>query len=108
MIIYGRVPLMLLEKCVGLEVGSCELCAADKNVLTDRRGERFPILRLPDHRNLLLNSRPTVMSDRKDELARAGIRAGHFIFSTETAAEVDRVWNAYKTGAPLEGNKRRI
>ncbi|MBQ9778317.1 MAG: U32 family peptidase [Clostridia bacterium] len=107
-IVYGRIPLMLLEKCAGLEVGSCELCAKGQNALVDRRGERFPLLRTPDHRNILLNSRPTVMSDRRAELLRAGICGGHYIFTTENAAEVDLVLEAYRLGTPLTGNKRRI
>jgi putative protease len=105
-IVYGRIPLMLLEKCAGCEVGSCESC--DENVLVDRRGERFPIRRLPPHRNLLFNSRPTVMSDRGADLARAKLHAGHFLFSIESEEEVDRVIDAYRNGTPLGGAMRRI
>ena len=107
-IVYGRVPLMLLEKCAGREVGDCTACAEGKNCLTDRRGERFPILRLPPHRNILCNSRPTWMADRRSELARAGITAGHFLFTIESAAEVDRVITAYQNGTPPKGATRRI
>ncbi len=107
-IVYGRVPLMLLEKCAAKECGDCTQCEKGHNVLIDRRGERFPILRLPPHRNLLYNSRPTVMSDRRAELARAGITAGHFIFSVESAKEVDRVIAAYEDGTPMPGQLRRI
>ena len=107
-IIYGRVPLMLLEKCVGREVGNCKLCESGENALIDRRGERFPILCLPPHRNILYNSRPTVMSDKKGDLARANITGGHYIFSIESTAEVDRVLAAYEKGAPLNIPMRRI
>ncbi len=107
-IIYGRIPLMLLEKCAGREVGNCEQCETQHNVLVDRRGERFPILRLPPHRNLLYNSRPTVMSDRAADLARASITAGHFIFSVESPTEVDGVIAAYRAGRAIPGAMRRI
>ena len=107
-IVYGRIPLMLLEKCAGQEVGNCQKCEKGQNALVDRRRERFPILRLPPHRNILLNSRPTGMSDRRAELTRAGIRAGHYIFSVESPDEIDRVIAAYQSGAPLAGNVRRI
>ncbi len=107
-IVYGRIPLMLLEKCVGKEVGNCDMCRDGVNYLVDRRGERFPVLRLAPHRNLLCNSRPTVMSDRRDELLRAGIVGGHYIFTTETAREVDRVLAAYREGAAPKGQIRRI
>lgn len=107
-VVYGRIPLMLLEKCAGKEVGSCEQCAKGQNALVDRRRERFPILQLPPHRNILLNSRPTAMSDRSAELARAGLAAGHFIFTLESPAEVERVISAYQSGTPLPGPVRRI
>lgn len=107
-VIYGRIPLMTLEKCVGREVGSCETCKTGKNILTDRRGEKFPILQLYPHRSLVVNSRPTVMSDRGRELRAAGITGGHFIFTVETATEVAKILHAYQTGAPLDGPVRRI
>jgi putative protease len=107
-IVYGRIPLMLLEKCAGQEVGTCEKCDKEQNALVDRRREKFPILRLPPHRNILLNSRPTAMSDRRAELARAGINAGHYIFTIESPAEVNGTINAYQTGTPLQGAVRRI
>jgi len=107
-IVYGRVPLMVLEKCAGLEVGTCRTCAEDKNQLVDRRGEKFPVLRLPPHRSLILNSRPTVMSDKKEELQRAGLPGGHFLFTLESPREVDAVISAYRKGTPLSGAVRRI
>ncbi len=107
-IVYGRIPLMLLEKCTGQEVGSCEKCEKGQNALVDRRRERFPILRLSPHRNILVNSRPTGMSDRHAELAHANLPAGHFLFTLETPAEVDGVIAAYQKGTPLQGAVRRI
>ncbi len=107
-IVYGRMPLMLLEKCALREIDGCERCAKGTGALVDRRGERFPILRLPQHRNILYNARPTVMSDRKAELVRAGIVAGHYLFSVEAPDEVDTVINAYEKGLPLGSPMRRI
>ena len=108
-IVYGRIPLMLLEKCVGKEIGSCTLCGEGKNQLTDRRGEKFPVLRLPgSHRNVVYNSHPTVMSDRPRDLAAAGLSAGHFLFTTERADEVDAVIRAYRDHTPLYNKIRRM
>ena len=108
-IVYGRVPLMLLEKCVGREVGNCAACAEGKNQFTDRRGEKFPVFRLgAGHRNLLYNSRPTVMSDRARDLAAARVRGGHYIFSVESPTEVDAVIRAYREGTPLGNKIKRI
>ncbi len=96
---YGRIPLMLTERCFVKENFSCDKCG--KAALTDRRGKRFPILREYEHRNLILNSEITYMADKRDELARAGLSL-HFIFSTETKEEVRAVLSAYKKGLAME------
>ena len=107
-IIYGRVPLMTLEKCAGKEVGSCAACEKGENALTDRRGEKFPVLQHYPHRSVIVNSRPTYMADKARELAATGITGGHFIFTVETASEVKRVISDYQNGAPPKGAVRRI
>ena len=107
-IIYGRVPLMTLEKCVGKEIGSCAACGQGKNVLVDRRGEKFPVLQLYPHRSIVVNSRPTYMADKRRELTAAGITGGHFIFTTESTSEVNEIINAYKNATPPKGPVRRI
>ena len=118
-VVYGRLPLMLLEKCViqSLVAGkkapdrsACSLCASGDVALRDRMGVRFPVLRLDDtgHRNVLYNSLPLSMTDRADELERARVTAQHNLFTVESADEVDEVIRATKTGAPLPGDVRRI
>ncbi|MBE6604878.1 MAG: U32 family peptidase [Ruminococcaceae bacterium] len=107
-IVYGRIPLMTLEKCVGRELGGCEACHKDSLSLTDRRGERFPVLREAPHRSIIVNSRPTGMSDKRRELLGAGVCGGHFIFTTETKKAVLDVIAAYREGRPLSGPVRRI
>lgn len=107
-IVYGRVPLMLLEKCVGREVGDCRRCANEKNQYVDRRGEIFPVFRVFDHRNILCNARRVSMSDRRAALTAAHITAGHYLFTDETPDEVDGVLAAYRQERPLTGAVRRI
>ena len=107
-IVYGRLPLMTLEKCAIREISDCQSCEKNTVVLRDRRGIEFPILREWEHRNVIYNSLPTGMSDRTDQLLRAGLTAWHFIFSTEKALEVDRVIDAYLNGKALDGAVRRI
>lgn len=111
-IVYGRVPLMTLEKCVIKELygdkRACNVCAEAGAEMKDRRGFVFPIVREAEHRNIVLNSLPTSMSDRQDELFRAGITDRHFLFYTESPYEVDRVIEAYKKGTALDGKVRRI
>ncbi|MBE6555044.1 MAG: U32 family peptidase [Ruminococcaceae bacterium] len=107
-VIYGRIPLMTLEKCVGRELGGCDACHKGELQFVDRRGEKFPILRAMPHRNIILNSRPTVMSDRGRELSAAGVRGGHFIFTVESAQEAERVIGDYLEGRAPTGPVRRI
>jgi putative protease len=110
-VVYGRLPMMLLEKCAICEVSGCkgkstkQLCYAE---LTDRKGVTFPMLREGLHRNVIYNSLPTNMSDRADELTRYGISSKHFIFSTEDKGEIERVISAFKANAPLPQQVRRI
>ena len=108
LIVYGRIPLMTVEKCVIREITDCDTCAKNSAILTDRRGVRFPVLREWEHRNVIYNSLPTSMSDRQEQLTKAGITHQHFLFSTETPEEVDEVIRLWKKGATLPYPVRRI
>ena len=107
-IVYGRLPLMLLEKCAITELASCEVCAKGKAVLVDRKGMVFPVLREAHHRNIVYNSLPTYMGDKKQLLDRFGIYNRHFIFSCENAEQVDTVIDLFKNGLPFGSAVRRI
>jgi putative protease len=106
--IYGRTPLMITEKCVGKELGGCDICESGRAALTDRRGVSFPVLRIFDHRSLIVNSLPLYMADKKSELDRMGLNATHFIFTVESREEIARIINAYKRSTPPTGEVRRI
>ncbi len=105
-IVYGRIPLMLTERCFIKENFGCSECG--KSVLTDRRGAAFPMLREYLHRNLILNSLPTYMGDAREELARYRINHTHFIFTVEDEKEIATVLRAYEDGTPLGIQVRRI
>ena len=107
-IVYGRVPLMTLERCVNKQAAGCAACTKGKAQLIDRKGVKFPVVREYGHRNLVLNSLPTGMSDKQSALAACGITAQHFLFTVEHAAEVDAVIAAYKKGTALPYPVRRI
>ncbi len=108
--VYGRVPLMVTEKCVGKEIGDCSACESGSLKLTDRRGVVFPVARTFRHRSVIFNSVPIYMADKSAELDRAGISMRHFIFTVETASEVVQVINAYKKHLPPKdsGKIKRI
>ncbi len=107
-IVYGRLPLMTLEKCVQTEFSGCAACHENKGALTDRRGVSFPVLREWEHRNLVCNSLPTSMTDRGSELSRNRLTNLHFLFTVESPEEVDRVIDAHRHGRPVSGQVRRI
>ncbi|MBQ9151497.1 MAG: U32 family peptidase, partial [Clostridia bacterium] len=120
-LVYGRLPLMLLEKCAIREVyrhmkpdAVCrEICHRNAAVMRDRMGKDFPILREDSpsgggHRNIVYNSLPTGMSDRMDDLLRAHLGQHHFIFSVESPAEVDKVLAAYRDSRSLGAEVRRM
>ena len=109
---YGRIPLMTLEKCVIKELygdkQGCETCSRDGAEMKDRRGFVFPVIRTLPHRNIVLNSLPTQVSDRQDELDRVGATDRHFLFTVETPQEVDRVIEDYRCGRAPTDKVRRI
>ena len=107
-IVYGRVPLMTLERCINKQAAGCAACTKGTAQLVDRKGVKFPVVREYGHRNLVLNSLPTGMSDKQSALAASGIVAQHFLFTVESAAEVEKVISAYKKGTALPYPVRRI
>ncbi len=109
-VVYGRIPLMTVEKCVIREVADCDKCGKGCVALTDRRGIKFPVFREQDHRNVIYNSFPTYMADREDDLIKYGIGYRHFIFSDETGAEVNEVIRRHREHVPPSDNRwvRRI
>ncbi len=105
-IVYGRIPLMLTERCFIKENFGCNSC--NRAALSDRRGARFPMVRQYPHRNLILNSLPTYMGDKKNTLTAYGVRGEHFLFTTETAKDAAAVIRAYRAGEGLPFPCRRI
>ncbi len=104
-VVYGRIPLMLTERCFVRENGGCDCCM--KFAFTDRMGKRFPVIREYPHRNLILNAVVTYMGDRQDDYKKIGL-SEHFLFTTESAAEIRRVLRAFENRESLPGEVRRI
>ena len=103
-IVYGKIPLMITERCFIKENFGCESCG--KASLEDRTGVKFPLMREFGHRNLLINSRPTYMGDRKAELKAHNISHEHFIFTNESADEIASAVDDYIHERRLDGIRR--
>ena len=117
-IVYGRVPLMIVEKCVISELypcgyaknggAPCKTCATDSARLVDRTGASFPVMREFYHRNVIFNSLPTYVADKQRELPEEERLTRHFIFSCETREEVKEVIDSYKNCTPASSRVRRL
>ncbi len=94
-IVYGKVPLMTLERPTG------------QRVLRDRRGVSFPVLR-EGGKDIVINSVPIYMGDRSDLLKKSGIFDMHFIFTTENSDDVKNIIKCYITGKEINNNVKRI
>lgn len=95
--VYGRIPLMLTKRCF-VSDGGCSKRGKGvpcKAVLTDRKGERFPVFS-ENCSSVICNSRVLWMADRLNSIPN--MSAMHFMFTDETADRVDDVIRAYKGG----------
>ncbi|MBQ7715417.1 MAG: U32 family peptidase [Clostridia bacterium] len=132
-IVYGKLPLMLTERCAISDGGEacpfggtggrsarpagkraatvgerkCDgsLCSS---YLEDRTGVRFPVIGLPDCSNVIFNSVPIYMADKRDFLKDCPSTRLHFIFTDESPDECRAVIEAYKNGDAASGGIRRI
>ena len=103
LLIYGRLPLMLMENCViKNRTGTCT-CQTGTVRLVDRVGEEFPVVKDPGTcRNVLLNGKKLYLLDKKETFRGMGLWALRLQFTTENAGEVDRVLSEYRSGARFE------
>lgn len=94
LITYGRLPLMLMESCIiKNRTGSCN--CQNTNILTDRKGARFPVVKAPGCRNELLNSQKLFLADKAADYKRIGLWAQRLLFTTENPRECVQVAQRY-------------
>jgi collagenase-like PrtC family protease len=94
-IVYGRIPLMLLEKKVGAKA------------LRDRRGVIFPVIG-EGKRDVIVNSVPFYMGDRIKDLKEKGLTCRHFVFTTEKKGEILALIALWKEKKTPDFSVRRI
>ena len=97
LLIYGRLPLMLMENCVMKNRTGICACQTGTVRLVDRVGEEFPIVKDPGTcRNVLLNGKKLYLLDKKDALRGMGLWALRLQFTTENPGEIDKVLMDYQ------------
>ncbi|MBQ9510764.1 MAG: U32 family peptidase [Clostridia bacterium] len=114
-VVYGRIPLMTLEKCVirdimGLKAPTteCHFCDGGRfTPLIDRTGAEFILCREENHRNVLYNSVPVWMADKRSAVNDAGL-SEHYIFTDEDETKVKNIIASFVRGDVARGAFRRI
>lgn len=111
-VVYGRLPLMLTENCLVSNALSCQAgnlrgpCQAE-HALTDRRGERFPILPVFGCRSEIENGKVLFLADKPD-YRRCGLSYANLRFTTESPAACARVLALYSgRGGDVPGDYTR-
>ena len=94
-VVYGRLPLMVMENCVTRCNVGCTHGAG--SVLTDRTGAQFPVTCGYGCRCEIQNSRTLFLAD-KPEMHRCGLTYGRLRFTTETPEQCAAVLRRYKDG----------
>ena len=103
LLIYGRLPLMLMENCVMKNRTGICACQTGTVRLVDRLGEEFPIVKDPGTcRNVLLNGKKLYLLDKKDALRGMGLWALRLQFTTENPGEIDKVLMDYQGRAVFD------
>ena len=93
-IAYGRLPLMITENCI-IHNHSGQHTCENVNLLTDRKGERFPVVKAWGFRNEILNSKKLFLADKAGDYARLGLWGARLMFTTESPAECVSVLERY-------------
>ena len=102
---YGRLPLMLVRNC---PVRSFKGCAQDGCCyITDRLGERFPLLCGKGEASEVFNPKPLWMADRKAELLPPNIGFTQLYFTIEDAVQVSDILTNWNAGTPYSGDYTR-
>lgn len=106
-VVYGRLPLMIMENCVIRNELGCRDAGRDytdrspacrcgqENVLVDRTGAQFPLVGQWGHRCEIENSRVLFLAD-KPEWRQLGLTRARLRFTTESPEECVRVLWAYQ------------
>ena len=97
LLVYGRLPLMMMENCILKNRGKGCRCENEPQSLRDRKGEDFPVESAWGCRNELFNAKVLWLAD-KDDWKRAGLTYARLSFLREDPETCAAVFRAYRTG----------
>lgn len=104
LIAYGRLPLMITENCIIHNHSQRHTCG-NVNTLTDRKGERFPVVKAWGCRNEIYNSKKVFLADKAADYQRLGLWAARLMFTTENALECAQVLERYRNQGRYQPNE---
>ena len=102
-IAYGRLPLMITENCIIYNHCSRHTCD-NVNLLTDRKGERFPVVKAWGCRNEIYNSKKIFLADKQADWRKLGLWGARLMFTTENALECAQVLERYLNQGKYQPN----
>lgn len=106
LLVYGHLPLMLVRNCPLKQTSGCKGCRQD-GVLTDRKGEQFPVRCTNREYSEILNGKPLYLADRWSEWEKFDF--GVLYFTQESPAQIEDVLNEYtKSFSKREGITRGL
>lgn len=103
LIIYGRLPLMLVRNC---PVRSFRGCLKGKCSIKDRTKTEFPLV-CDNGVSEILNSRPLWLLDKKSEFDKIGMDFFELYFTIENRNQVKNIIESCKKGLAPDGEFTR-
>ncbi|MCI8423597.1 MAG: U32 family peptidase [Lawsonibacter sp.] len=104
LIVYGRLPLMITENCILYNRSGRHVCGG-VNQLTDRKGERFPVVKAWGCRSEILNGKKLFLADKAADWSRLGLWGARLQFTTESPRECVQVLARYQGKGDWQPNE---
>lgn len=101
---YGYLPVMISRNCIIRNRGKCDKDCHNcrKSIyIKDRKGARFKV-KSNGFSNIIYNSVPIFMADKKDDITKTGTSGIRLMFTSETPEECLRIYKMYSGEAPVE------
>lgn len=86
---------MIMENCIIHNHTGQHSCTG-VNQLTDRRGEKFPVVKAWGCRNEILNGKTLFLADKAADYQRLGLWAVRLMFTTEKLEQCVQVLERYR------------